>query len=37
VVTQYSGSRQRWKALEDYRLVAAQLTRILPQSSSAVR
>ncbi|MBC7596099.1 MAG: ParA family protein [Kineosporiaceae bacterium] len=37
VVTQYRGSRQRWKALEDYRLVAAQLTRILPQSSSVVR
>jgi chromosome partitioning protein len=30
VVTQYGGSRQRWKALEDYRLVATELFLIWP-------
>jgi chromosome partitioning protein len=37
VVTQYRSSRQRWKALEDYRLVASQLTRIWPQIKPTVR
>ena len=37
VVTQYTGSRQRWKALEDYRLVASQLSRIWPTGNATVR
>lgn len=37
VVTQYSGSRQRWKALEDYRMVATQLLLTWPQPSAVVR